>query len=245
MHTAEIDIGMKVRDTNGESVGKVIAVGANTFLIEKGLFFPKDYTVRMSQVREIRDGEIWLDQPRDALERTTSEDMAEAEEARAPIPPGAEPGVVEPPAPEPASARSMEEARVPLAEEEVRVAKHSEQTGEVVVHKEQQVEEQQLTVPVTREQVHVERVPASGEPARGEETFEEGTVSVPIHEEKVTVSKEPVVREEVRVEKTAEPDEERIATERRKEVAEVEERGEAEARPSRPSYPGAERPSHP
>lgn len=232
MHITEIDTGMKVRDSNGENVGKVIAVGADTFLIEKGLFFPKDYTVRMSEVREVRDGEIWLGQPRDALARTTSEDLAEAEEVRAPIERGAE---------RPARARSEEEARVQLAEEEVSVAKHSEQTGEVIVHKSVETEEQQIAVPVTREEVHVERVPASGEAVRGE-AFEEGSISVPVREEKVTVTKEPVVREEVRVAKTAQPGEKRIATERRREVAEVEERGEAEGRPSRP---GAERPSHP
>ena len=58
---------------------------------------------------------------------------------------------------------------------------------------------QTVEVPVTREELVVERVPVSGQvPATGA-TFGSEEIRIPLSEERATVSKQAVVREEVRV----------------------------------------------
>ncbi|MBN8230970.1 YsnF/AvaK domain-containing protein [Corallococcus macrosporus] len=63
----DIKEGMTVRSIDGEKLGKVFAVSEGEFHIEKGMFFPKDYLVRYSEVSDIRDGEIILNHGREAL----------------------------------------------------------------------------------------------------------------------------------------------------------------------------------
>jgi uncharacterized protein (TIGR02271 family) len=89
-----------------------------------------------------------------------------------------------------------------------------------------QTERKQISVPVTREEVHVERVPAGAREVRpGEATFQEGEISVPVREEEVEIRKRPVVREEVRVSKTARQEQRVASGEVRKETADIEEEG--------------------
>lgn len=66
-----IDIreGMTVRSIDGEKLGKVFAVQDGEFLIEKGLFFPKDYVCRYSEISDIRNGEIILMHGKEGLHR--------------------------------------------------------------------------------------------------------------------------------------------------------------------------------
>ena len=59
--------GMVVRSIDGEKLGKVFAIGDGEFHIEKGLFFPKDYLVRYSEISDIRGDEIILNHGREAL----------------------------------------------------------------------------------------------------------------------------------------------------------------------------------
>lgn len=60
-------------------------------------------------------------------------------------------------------------------------------------------EQQHVEVPVTREEVVIERRPAAGRETT-RTNLEEGTeIRVPVTEERVTVEKRPVVREEVAV----------------------------------------------
>lgn len=200
--------GMKVRSSDGTSLGKVVGCGEETFIIEKGFFFPKDYTARYDQVAELRDGEIWL---REAGERLLK---------GAPI------------------AGAVEEVRVPLSEEQIIAEKRMEKAGEVRIHKDVKVEERQVSVPVMKEEVHVERTPASAEPRAGEATFKEGTVSVPVYEEEVEIRKRPMVSEEVRVAKTAHEEERRATAEVRKETAEIEREGSIPTR----GAPGSKEP---
>lgn len=195
MERRGVQDGMKVRSSDGTNLGKVVGCGEETFIIEKGFFFPKDYTARYDQVAEIRDGEIWLAEPGERLLEGVPVTGA------------------------------VEEVRMPLAEEQIIAEKRVEKAGEVRVHKDVKVEEKQVTVPVTKEEVHVERVLASAEPRAGEATFKEGTVSVPVYEEEVEIRKRPVVREEVRVAKTAHEEERRATAEVRKETAEIEKEG--------------------
>jgi uncharacterized protein (TIGR02271 family) len=96
------------------------------------------------------------------------------------------------------------------------------QTGEVRVHKDVVTEHKQVSVPVTREQVHVERVPAKGTEAPGEAAFKDETFSMPVREEEVEIRKRPVVKEEVRVGRTRRQEERRADADVRREEARIE-----------------------
>jgi len=83
--------------------------------------------------------------------------------------------------------------------------------------------QEQVTVPVTREEVHVERVPAGRGASDQEAGFAEQDVSVPAMEEEVVVSKRPVVREEVRISKRSRQEERPVSANVRREEVEIEE----------------------
>jgi uncharacterized protein (TIGR02271 family) len=83
---------------------------------------------------------------------------------------------------------------IQLREERLKVHKTSVETGNVHVRKEVRTEHQTIDVPVEREEVVIERRPASGRATGGEIRNEE--IRIPITEEKVNVSKDTVVKEE-------------------------------------------------
>lgn len=216
----DIREGMKVRSSDGETLGKVLSLGDSTFIIEKGFFFPKDYEARYDQVSDIRDGEIWVS-------RSGAEYGTEY---------GAESRLGEERGAELRGASATEETRIPLAEEELIAEKRANKAGEVRVTKEVITEQKEISVPVTREEVRVERVPASASTQVEEGAFEERSVSVPVYEEEVEIRKRPVVREEVRVAKTTHEEQERATADVRREEARIED--ETETRPYGGPGPG-------
>jgi len=130
-------------------------------------------------------------------------------------------------APAASAVRSEAGETVKLHEEKLHATKQPVETGEVRVHKEVHTEQQTLNVPVTREEVVIERRPASGHASTsdirpGEE------VRIPVKEEKVHVQKEAVVKEEVSVGKRKVTDTEKVSGTVRKEEIKVEEKGEVE-----------------
>ena len=99
---------------------------------------------------------------------------------------------------------------IPVREEELRVHKQQVVTGEVVIRKEVITEEKTITVPVTREELVIERHPGSGElpaqPVSEGETLAEalkegGTLRIVLREEQIRVEKYPVVKEEIFISK--------------------------------------------
>lgn len=71
---SDVREGMVVRSIDGEKLGKVFAVGDGEFHIEKGLFFPKDYIVRYSEISDVRAGEIILNHGKEALSTLSRDD---------------------------------------------------------------------------------------------------------------------------------------------------------------------------
>jgi hypothetical protein len=64
--------GMVVRSQGGEKLGTVQSIGADSFHIERGRFFRKDYLVLLSEIQDIRDSEIILSIPKSALKGTAT-----------------------------------------------------------------------------------------------------------------------------------------------------------------------------
>lgn len=216
----QIHEGMVVRSSDGEKLGKVRQLFATSFDIEKGFFFPKEYVVSYDDVAGVREGEIFLARARSELSAQEPEARDQGAVTRGSI------GAISAEA-APISRVETEEARIPLVEEELSVEKHVRQTGEVLIHKEVVTEEKTITVPVMREVIRTETVPATGATTpTAAAVFQEETIEIPIHKEEVEVTKRPVVREEVRVTKLAEEVPEAVAATVRRERAEISSEGE-------------------
>jgi uncharacterized protein (TIGR02271 family) len=140
--------------------------------------------------------------------------------------------------------------RIELREEELRASKERVKAGEVRVRKEVVTDKKTIDVPVTREEVVVERHPVSGRPASGHIGKNE-EIRVPLTEEKVRVEKTPVVKEEITLGKREVQDTQRVQDTVRREEARIEESGQGRVRePWRgkerrrrrdPSYAGPDR----
>jgi uncharacterized protein (TIGR02271 family) len=229
----EVKQGMKVKSSDGASLGKIIQIAPDHFLVEKGFFFPKDYAVPFSMLRECRDGEAWLTMSRDELEKTDalhaaapggseSDARGEGERGRAWTD-------TSPEAQRRHGTGAEGEQRMTLSDEELEARKRVKEAGDVTVRKEVTTEHKQIDVPVMKEEVHVERTPAtSATPADPGTAFRDETMRVPVREEEVEITKRPRVREEVRVSKGARQEERRVEGEVRHEEARVERRGDEE-----------------
>ncbi|MGC3997519.1 MAG: DUF2382 domain-containing protein [Anaeromyxobacter sp.] len=226
MDTRGVREGMTVHSADGEKLGKVIECGSADFVIEKGFFFPKDYLVRYEQVGAVEGDDVRLAIPAGTLREAGETGLGaasvgglssgEGASTMDRLREGTAAGL---------GATSQDETRIPVAEEELVAEKREREAGRVQVRKEVVTEQKQLTVPVTREEVHVERVPAEGQPADAA-AFQQGTVSVPVREEEVEIRKRPVVREEVRVSRARRQEERRADADVRREEVHVEKEGD-------------------
>jgi uncharacterized protein (TIGR02271 family) len=116
-----------------------------------------------------------------------------------------------------------DEQTLKLREEQLDVSKERVQTGEVEVHKEVVQEQQKVNIPVTREEVYVERREVNETATGVDSTIEDGeTIRVPIMEEKVEVMKKPVVTEELVIGKREVTDTEQVVENVKREEAHLE-----------------------
>jgi uncharacterized protein (TIGR02271 family) len=117
-----------------------------------------------------------------------------------------------------------------LHEERLRPEKETVETGQVNVRKEVVTEQESMEVPVTREEVYVERQPvAGGRPASGD-IGEDQEIRVPVREETVHLEKDVVVSEDVTVGKRPVRDTEHVSGTVRREEAHVETDGDVNVR---------------
>jgi uncharacterized protein (TIGR02271 family) len=236
-----VHTGMFVMGTQGERIGKVIRCDPDTFVVEKGVFFPKDYELRYDHIADMKDGTIVYSLTdflrREESLKETAKTRETAREAREPLreAPRAAPaaGIAATTATAATAAaertraraeRDKDEIHIPLMKEEIDVEKVARESGHVRIHKTVRTEEKHFTVPITREEVVIEHV-AVARDARlptGEVAFQEQTVDVPLHEEELRVSKRPVLREEVVIRTVAHSVDKEGSATLRHEEAEVE-----------------------
>jgi uncharacterized protein (TIGR02271 family) len=140
------------------------------------------------------------------------------------------------------SQASGEDTRsIELREEELRAEKERVQAGEVRLRKEVVTEERTLEVPVTREEVVIERRPAAGGREASGEIDQDEEIRIPLMEEEVRVEKTPVVREEVTLKKRQVQGMEEVSDTVRREEARVEQTGDARVRGETEAWRGNER----
>jgi len=123
------------------------------------------------------------------------------------------------------NARTGGEDAMTRSEEELRVGTERQATGRARLRKYVVTEHEQVTVPVTREEVRVEREPITdanvGDAMSGPE-ITESEHEVVTHEERPVVTTETVPKERVRLEKETVTDQETVSGDVRKERIEVE-----------------------
>jgi uncharacterized protein (TIGR02271 family) len=218
---------------DGEKLGTVEKIGEDNILIEKGWFFRKDFVISYDDIEDVREDQVILKHRRADFEERRFEEIEETGESELI---GRESGRYESdlgrgePLGEYGREEELreyggpkEEARIPVVEEELEARKR-EREGEVRIHKDVRTETEHLEVPVQKEEVYVERVPAeeSRPGALGEEAFREEDISIPVREEEVEVTKRPVVKEEVRARKETRTERKDVSGEVRKEDVTVE-----------------------
>jgi uncharacterized protein (TIGR02271 family) len=136
----------------------------------------------------------------------------------------------------PAGSKTMSGAgcdTVQAHEERLNVQKTPVEAGEVTVRKEVHTEHKTIDVPVTREEVVVERRPGSSAPVSASNIAPGQEIHIPVKEEQVNVGKQTVVAEEVSVGKRKVQDTQRVGETLRKEEIKVETEGDARVRDQR------------
>jgi uncharacterized protein (TIGR02271 family) len=203
----DVHTGMDAYSVDGEKLGEVERLDEDSITIEKGWFFPRDFTIRYDDVVDIREDHLVVSRSRADLEGWKDESYSgwnEYDRANQ-------------------EARREEETRIPIREEELEAEKHRRE-GDVRLKKQVHTETRQMKVPVEKEEVVVEQVPVEESEGRevGEAEFREEEVRIPIVEEEVEVRKRPVVKEEVRARKESRREEKEVSGKVRKEDVKVE-----------------------
>lgn len=138
-----------------------------------------------------------------------------------------------------------EQQRIQLREEQLSVDKHQVKAGEVRVRKEVVTEQRTIEVPVTREEVVIERHAATDAANPTGRIGEDEEIRIPLMEEQVDVDKRAVVREEYTVGKRKVQDTKQVSDTVRREEARIDTEGQTAVRPlgtqGKSSYKGKER----
>lgn len=117
---------------------------------------------------------------------------------------------------------AQERDRVRLYAEQLSARKTQVQAGEVTIRKDVVTETKSIDVPVTHEEVIIERHAVNQPATAGEADFRDQTISVPVSAEQVTVNKTAVVTEEINVGKRAVTETQRVSDTVRHEEARLE-----------------------
>lgn len=118
---------------------------------------------------------------------------------------------------------SGDEADIALSQEQLNVGKRQVQAGDVQLRKVVRTEHQEVPVELRREDIEIERVPASEMSTSGTtgQAFEEQTIDVPLMEEEPVVEKEARVTGGVRVTKDVETQTQTVGGDVRSEDVEI------------------------
>ena len=125
------------------------------------------------------------------------------------------------------------EERITLSEEELAVGKRQVRAGEVEVEKHVETEHVRREVPLSHEEVTVERRPIDGMVAGGVNEIREEHIRVPLSAEEAVVEKRVVPKEELVVKKQQVTEERMVEADLRTERAEVREINAHEVRHDR------------
>jgi uncharacterized protein (TIGR02271 family) len=175
----------EARGTNDEDLGDVQEVGQNYILVQRGII-NKDKFYIPKDIVESYDGEI--------LRLSISEEDARSRFlGDLPPPTTAEnEGLT--------AARKAEETVVPIAAEKLD-ASTRQSSRDATVIKEPLTETKTVEVPVTHEEISIERRDVSERPTEQRPVQSKTETKVPLKQEEVEVTKQPYVKEEIVIKK--------------------------------------------
>jgi uncharacterized protein (TIGR02271 family) len=208
----QVHEGMEVVDIDGDKIGMMGERLGEYFNVDAGFLGTKEYYVPFSAISQIADDSVILNVRKDQVDSMGWSERPSSGTTRATTTDTAE--------------RTMQ-----LREEELQARKTSVETGRVQLGKDVVEEERTVEVPVTREEVYIERQAVDRRPADGpvSETDTE-TIQVPVTEERVEVEKQPVVYEEVGIGKRVTQDTRHVSDTVRREELRVDDDGDAKVR---------------
>jgi uncharacterized protein (TIGR02271 family) len=178
-----IDIIKKeARGSNNEDLGEIQEVGENYVLVQRGLINKDKFYIPKDMV-ESYDGDV--------LRFNISEEEAKLR-FLGDSPPTANEGLN--------AAKEAEETVVPITAETID-ATTMESTREATVIKEPIKETKTVEVPITHEEISVERRIVSGRPTEERPVQSETETKIPLKQEEVQVTKQPYVKEEIVIKK--------------------------------------------
>jgi len=216
----QISVGDDVYGSDGEKVGTVAEVQSSYIVVEKGFFFPTDYYIPMSAVTSAVNGQVTLNVAKDAALNSGWDTVPDSDALLTTGTSTA--GVAGSSGQTEAGAYEVaaeDELRIPVVEEELSATVRPTEAGAVRIEKRVVEEDRVLDVPVTDEQIRVERRIVDRPVGAETQAFEEITIDVPVTTEQVELQKQARVAEEIVVSKEAVQRTERVSdTVRREEV---------------------------
>jgi len=206
----QIHEGMDVCDGDGDKIGKAGETLGEFFNVDAGFLGMKEYYVPFNAVTEVRDNTVYLSVDKDNL-KTMGWDQRPGEGTHA--------------------SGQTDSDTLRLREEELTARKTSVETGRVQLSKEVVEEERTMDVPVTREEVTIERQAVDRRPSdKPIDTTETETIRVPVREEQVELEKQAVVYEEVGVGKRVTQETQQVSDTVRREELRMDKEGDVEVR---------------
>jgi len=211
---------IRLVDVNGDKVGEIVEVNPDFVVVKEGHCLGDDeyFYVPRAQVTE-GDGEWSLTIDKDDLEKSYSnqwgqppQDSAWSEDTYRSGQPVESYGTGD---------EQPGKARLRRYEEQLQAQKTAQQVGEVNVSKRVVQDTQTIEVPVTREEVRVERRPVDasssydanglvGDAATQSDAFQGETIRVPVMEEQVEVRKVARPVEEIEISKVSTQETQRV-----------------------------------
>ncbi len=181
-------IKKEAKGNNDEDFGEVQDIQGNYVLVQKGIINKEKFYIPKDQA-ESYDGDV-------LRFRISQEDLNQYQH--------------EPPSiwdsdstlVKPTEERDTNEERIPLTEERLDVSKKSGE-NQATVTKKPIKETKTVEVPLTREEVSIERRPASGQTEAQSPIQSEQEIKIPLKREEAKVSKKPYVKEEAVIKKKA------------------------------------------
>jgi len=170
--------------TDDSDFGEVQEVGQNYVLTQKGLVNKEKFYIPKYLVQGYDGDTLWFNASKNELEgwvRDSPPDYSEYTRYRS------------------AELPTDIETKIPVIEERMQVSKRVS-TEEATITKEPTTETKTVEVPVTHEEMTIERRPASGTSSQSPSSTKT-EIKVPLSKEEVEVKKEPYVKEEVVVKK--------------------------------------------
>jgi uncharacterized protein (TIGR02271 family) len=182
-------IKKEARGNNDEDFGEVQDIQGNYVLVQRGIIDKDKFYIPKDQA-ESYDGDV-------LRFRISQEDLDQYQHEP--------PSIWDSDSPQETTTYerdTTEEERIPLSEERLDVSKKS-QENQARVTKKPVTESKTVEVPLTREEVSIERRPASDQTEAQSPIQSEEEITIPIKREEAQVSKKPYVKEEAVIKKKA------------------------------------------